>query len=135
MATSETESRQTARPLSPFMIGSAYRVQMTSASSFGIRVTGIALGLTVILFAAWLFAAATSDIWFARLNWLATSWLGWLFWILSAWALWFHFLGGLRHFIFDDARMMELKTAERLGRIMFIGASILTLLTIIVAVI
>jgi len=129
------EPGQRNRPLSPFMIGSAYRLQMTSASSFGIRAAGLAQIAGIALFVAWLLSATISQECFERVNWLATSWLGWLVWILSAWAVWFHFLGGLRHFIFDQAKMMEIRTAERLGWAMYIGATVLTVLTIIVAVV
>lgn len=129
------EPGQDNRPLSPFMIGSAYRLQMTSASSFAIRATGLALIGSIALFVAWLLSAALSDVWFDRVNWLVTSWFGWLVWILSAWAVWFHLLGGLRHFIFDQAKMMEIERAERLGWTMFIGATVLTVLTIIIAVV
>jgi len=116
------------------MIGTAYRLQMTSASSFGIRATGLALIGGIALFVAWILSAAVSREWFDCVNWLATSWFGWLVWILSAWAAWFHLLGGLRHFVFDQAKMMEIGTAERLGWAMFIGATVLTAVTILVAV-
>lgn len=127
------ETKRAERPLSPFMIGSAYRVQMTSASSFGIRVTGLSLVVAFVGLAAWIFTAAFSETWFHRVDWLLTSWAGWIVWALSAWAAWYHLLGGLRHFIYDDTRMMDIETAERLGWTMYIGATVLAVITIIVA--
>lgn len=123
------------RPLSPFMIGPYYRPQMTSISSIMIRITGLALLGSVVLLVAWIFAAAVSETWFARIDWLVTSWLGAAIWALSAWALWYHALGGIRHFIFDAGKMMDIPTAEKLGWAMFIGATVLTLLTIIIALV
>ena len=126
-----TAPKRVERPLSPFMIGPYYRPQMTSISSIMIRITGLALIVGIALMTAWIFAAAVSQPWFDRVNWLVTSWLGWLIWIGSAWAIWFHLLGGVRHFIFDAGKAMDVATAEKLGWGMFIGATVLTVITII----
>ena len=129
------EPKRVERPLSPFMIGPYYRPQMTSISSIMIRITGLALIVGVVLIAAWILSAAVSERAFDRVNWLVTSWLGWLVWIGSAWAVWFHLLGGVRHFIFDAGKAMDVPTAEKLGWAMFIGATVLTVVTIIVALV
>lgn len=121
------------RPLSPFMIGPYYRPQMTSMSSILIRITGLALVVGVVLTVAWIFAAAVSEEWFACVDWLVTSWLGKLIYIGSAWAVWFHLLGGVRHFIFDAGKAMDIPTAEKLGWAMVVGSVVLTVITIIVA--
>jgi succinate dehydrogenase / fumarate reductase cytochrome b subunit len=123
------------RPLSPFMIGPYYRAQMTSISSIMIRITGLGLILGIVLAVAWIFAAATSPTAFGWVDWLVTSWLGVLIWVGSAWAIWYHLLGGLRHFIFDAGKCMEIAIAEKLGLAMFVGATVLSVITIIVAVI
>ena len=123
------------RPLSPFMIGPYYRAQMTSMSSIMIRATGLGLILGVALITLWIFAAAVSKDLFDCVNWFVTSWVGYAIWIASAWAVWFHLLGGLRHFLFDAGKGMEIATAEKLGWVMFIGATVLTVITIIVAVV
>lgn len=122
------------RPLSPFMIGPYYRPQITSISSIMIRITGLGLIVGIVLAVAWLFAAATSQRAFDCVNWLVTSWLGILIWVGSAWAIWYHLLGGVRHFIFDAGKAMDIPTAEKLGFGMFAGATLLTVITIIVAV-
>lgn len=129
------EPKRVERPLSPFMIGPYYRPQMTSISSIMVRITGLALIVAVVLFTAWLLAAASSPAAFARVDWLVTSWLGWLVWIASAWAIWYHLLGGVRHFVFDAGHGMEIETAEKLGWAMFAGATVLTVLTIIAAIV
>lgn len=121
------------RPLSPFMIGPYYRPQITSISSIMIRITGLGLILGVALLTVWIFAASVSKEWFDCVNWLVTSWLGTLIWVASAWAIWFHMLGGLRHFLYDAGKGLEIGTAEKLGWAMFIGATVLTVITVIVA--
>ena len=123
------------RPLSPFMIGPYYRPQMTSISSIMIRITGLGLIVGIALAVAWIFAAATSESLFNCVNWLVTSWVGILIWVGSAWAVWYHLLGGVRHFMFDAGKAMDVPTAEKLGWGMFIGATVLTVITIIVAVV
>ena len=127
------EPKRVERPLSPFMIGPYYRPQMTSISSIMIRITGLALVAAAVLLVAWLVAAAVSKEAFDCVNWFATSWVGGLIWIGSAWAIWYHLLGGVRHFIFDAGKCLDIPTAEKLGWAMFIGATVLTVITVFVA--
>ena len=121
------------RPLSPFMIGPYYRPQMTSMSSILIRITGLALIAGIALTVAWLVAAAVSEDWFACVDWVVTSWIGKLVYVGSTWAVWYHLLGGVRHFIFDAGRAMDIPTAEKLGWAMVVGSVALTVITILVA--
>lgn len=115
------------------MIGPYYRAQMTSISSILIRITGIGLILGVMLTVWWIFAAAVSPGYFAVANWVVTSWLGKLIYVGSAWAMWYHLLGGVRHFIFDAGKAMDVPTAEKLGWGMVAGSVVLTVITVIVA--
>ncbi len=127
-----SEAKRVERPLSPFMLGSAYRIQMTSFSSIVTRITGNALGISAILFVWWLLAAATSPEAFARADGILTGIIGDVVMTLTAWGLWYHYLAGLRHLYWDTGRGMELRTAERLGWAVVIGSVLLTVLTIIV---
>ena len=120
------------RPLSPFMIGPYYRPQITSISSIMVRITGIAsLGATFLV-VAWLIAAATSQAAFEQVNWLLTSTLGDIVMIGAAWAMWYHVLGRLRHVIWDMGFAMDIKTSEKLGIGLFVGATVLTIITAVV---
>lgn len=119
------------RPLSPFMFGQYYRLQMTSASSIMVRITGNALIAAAFLIVWWLLAAATSADYFEFVDWLITSWIGDLIMLGSAWALWYHLLGGVRHLIWDFGYLLDVERSEKMGWGMFIGATILTLITII----
>lgn len=118
------------RPLSPHL--TIYRPQMTSISSIMVRVTGIASFFLAVLLVAWLLAAATSEAAFASVDGLLTSWLGTLVMLGAAWALYYHMLGRLRHVIWDFGYCLEVEISEKMGMGMFIGATVLTILTAIV---
>lgn len=120
------------RPLSPFMIGPYYRPQMTSISSIMVRITGIATLGTIFLIVAWLVAAVTSPAAFDCVNWLLTSVIGDIIMTLAAWAIWYHALGRLRHVIWDLGYFIEVKANEIMGWGMFLGATILTVITVLV---
>ncbi len=120
------------RPLSPFMIGPYYRPQLTSISSIMVRISGLAVLGVSLLVVWWLVAAATSAEYFAMADAVLTSWFGDLVLFGATWALWYHTLGRLRHVIWDFGYGMDIKTAEKLGIGMFVGATILTIVTALV---
>ncbi|WP_421905118.1 succinate dehydrogenase, cytochrome b556 subunit [Mameliella sp.] len=118
------------RPLSPHL--QVYRPQLTSISSILTRITGNALLVGALLVVWWFLAAATSEAYFAAADAVLTSWFGDLVMLGSVWALWYHLLAGVRHIIWDEAKMLELDKAEMLGWAVIIGSVVLTLFTIIV---
>lgn len=118
------------RPLSPHL--SIYRPQLNSVTSILTRITGNALIVASLLIVWWFLAAASSPEYFAIVDGLMTSWFGDLVMILSLWGLWYHSLAGLRHLIWDNARMLDIASADRLGWIVIGGSVVLTLLTIVV---
>ena len=119
--TEMAEPKRVERPLSPFMIGPYYRPQLTSMTSIITRITGNGLIVGTMLAVWWLLAAATSAEYFAFADAVVTSWFCDLVFTLSAWALWYHYLAGVRHWIF-----------EKLGWAVIIGSVVLTLLTIVI---
>lgn len=118
------------RPLSPHL--SVYRPQITSVSSIFTRITGNALIAATLLIAWWFVAAAAGEGAFAVANAVASSWFGKLVFLLSIWALWYHTLAGVRHLIWDTGVGLEIRTAEMLGWACFVGATVLTILTVLV---
>ncbi len=118
------------RPLSPHL--SIYRPQLTSITSILTRITGNALIISVLLIVWWLLAASTSATYFDVANAVVTSWVGDVVLSLSIFALWYHLLAGVRHMIWDQALMLELKSAEVLGWIVVIVSIVLSALTILV---
>ena len=118
------------RPLSPHL--TIYRPQLTSITSILTRITGNALLLAALLVVWWLLAAATGAEYFATVDGLVTSFVGDLIMFLSVWAIWYHLLAGVRHLIWDSAKMMDIATAEKLGWAVIIGSVVLTILTVVI---
>ena len=118
------------RPLSPHL--SIYRPQLTSITSILTRITGNALILAALLIVWWFLAAATSPEYFAIADGVITSWFGDLVMFLSLWALWYHTLAGIRHLIWDNAKMLDLDSAYKLGYAVIGGSVLLTILTVLV---
>lgn len=126
------EEKRVVRPLSPFMLGSHYRFQLTSVTSILTRLTGNALIVSTILVVWWLFAMTRGGTQFALIDGIIRSWPGKIILTLSLWAVWYHYLAGIRHLIFDAGRGLEIHAAERLGWAVIIGSVVLTVLTIFV---
>ncbi|MEM6727540.1 MAG: succinate dehydrogenase, cytochrome b556 subunit [Pseudomonadota bacterium] len=117
------------RPLSPFMIGPYYKAQITSISSIMVRITGIAvLGLSLVI-VAWLVAASMSEAAFNALNWVVQSIIGDVVLLGGVWALTYHFLGRLRHVIWDFGYCWDVPTSEKMGYGMFAMATLVTIAT------
>ena len=121
------------RPLSPFMIGPYYRPQLNSITSIMTRITGNALLLGALMVVWWFLAAATSPDYFSYADAVLTSWFGDLVMLGSVWALWYHTLAGIRHLIWDNAMMLDVKRADMLSWLIIIGSVVLTVLTVICA--
>lgn len=118
------------RPLSPHL--TIYRPQLTSITSILTRITGNALIVASLLIVWWFLAAATSPEYFAIADAVLTSWFGDLVMFLSLWALWYHTLAGIRHLIWDNAAMLDIESAYKLGYAVIGGSVLLTLLTVAV---
>lgn len=118
------------RPLSPFMIPTAYRLQWTSGTSILTRITGNALIVSTALVVWWLLAAATGPQAFALADGVIRSWFGDLVLLGSLWALWYHTLAGIRHLVWSTGRMLEIHTAIRFGQAITAGSFVLTALTV-----
>src|SRR6056297_834345 len=118
------------RPLSPHL--QVYRPQLTSITSILTRITGNALLLGSLMIVWWFLAAATSPEYFAYADAVLTSWFGDLIMLGSVWAIWYHTLAGVRHLIWDEAKMLELDRAEALGWVVVIGSVLLTIFTLFV---
>ena len=74
----------------------------------------------------------TNAEYFAIANGFITSWFGDLIMFLSLWGLWYHTLAGVRHLIWDNAMMLEVETAEKLGWGVIIGSVVLTVITALI---
>jgi succinate dehydrogenase / fumarate reductase cytochrome b subunit len=117
------------RPLSPHL--SIYRPQLTSMTSILTRITGNAMLISSLLIVWWFLAAASGSDTFATANGFLTSWFGDLVLLFSVLGLWYHTLAGVRHLIWDNAVMMDVPTAEKLGWACIGGSVVLTLITVL----
>jgi len=118
------------RPLSPHL--TIYRPQLNSITSILTRITGNALLIGALLVVWWFLAASSGPEYFAVADAVLTSWFGDLVLFGSTWALWYHTLAGVRHLIWDNAAMLDLKSAETLSWVVIIGSVLLTVLTVVV---
>jgi succinate dehydrogenase / fumarate reductase cytochrome b subunit len=76
-------------------------------------------------------AAATSPTLFACIDGVLRSWFGALVLTGAVWALWYHTLGRLRHVIWDLGYCLDVGRSEKLGLGMFVGATLLTIVTVV----
>ncbi|OYV35157.1 MAG: succinate dehydrogenase, cytochrome b556 subunit [Acidocella sp. 20-61-6] len=121
-----TEGKIVRRPISPFMIGSAYKPQLSSMTSIMHRITGCALGLGTLLLTVWLVSAAWGDAAFSVVQAFLASWIGILILIGFTAALFYHFCNGLRHLGWDAGRGFELTAMHRTGRLVIAATVALT---------
>lgn len=104
---------QDQRPLSPHLL--IYRPQISSMLSILHRITGVALSFGLILFAAWVWAAAYSPDCYADIQAFAASIIGKLF--LFGWtvAFYYHLGNGIRHLNWDMGRGFSIPEMTRSG--------------------
>ncbi len=114
------------RPLSPFMLGIAYKAQLSSMTSIAHRITGCALGAGTVLFTAWLVCAATGDGAFSIIQAIFASWIGLLILIGFTASMFYHTCNGLRHLAWDTGKGFELPAMHRSGWTVVAATIILT---------
>jgi len=103
------------RPLSPFMLGTLYRLQITSVMSLMHRVTGIVASVGAFGLAWWLLAVARGGEAYASASDLLASPLGMFALAAFSLALVYHLLNGIRHLLWDIGWGFELPEVYRSG--------------------
>lgn len=126
---SDTELK-TSRPLSPHW--QIYKPMLSMMVSFSHRLTGGALYFGAALLAWWLISAATGPAYFDMVDGFFGSFFGRVILLGYTWALIHHMIGGLRHFLWDTGRGLELDTIEFLAKASVAASVSLTLLVWIV---
>ncbi|GGB54888.1 succinate dehydrogenase, cytochrome b556 subunit [Tistrella bauzanensis] len=118
------------RPLSPHL--QVYRLPMTALMSISHRATGVVLSVGTLLLAWWLIAAATSAGAFETAQGFFGSWFGML--VMFGWTLclFYHLANGIRHLVWDTGHGFDIKTAEKMGRIVLVATVALTLIAWII---
>lgn len=104
---------QDQRPLSPHV--GIYRWQISNTLSILHRLTGVALSIGLLVFAAWLYSAAYSPECYAMIQDYAATLLGKL--ALFGWtvAFYYHLGNGMRHLNWDMGRGFKLDEMARSG--------------------
>lgn len=121
-----TEGKIIRRPISPFMLGTAYRFQLSSLTSITHRITGCALGAGTLLLTLWLVAAATSDSVFSVVQAFLASWIGLAILIAFTAAAFYHTCNGLRHLGWDAGFGYDLPEMHRNGWLVAAATVVLT---------
>lgn len=124
--TAETKTVKKERPLSPHL--QVYRPQMTSVLSILHRATGVFMAIASVLLLWWLVAAATGAEYYEIFAGYMHSKLALLVLLGVSFSFFYHFCNGIRHLIWDTARMMEIDEAKKAGYVVFYSAVGLTAL-------
>ena len=114
------------RPLSPFMLGTLYRLQITSVMSLMHRVTGIVASIGAFGLAWWLLAVAQGGEAYASAAACLSSPLGMIALAGFSFALVYHLLNGIRHLMWDAGWGFELPEVYRSGYTVIVLAVVLT---------
>jgi succinate dehydrogenase / fumarate reductase cytochrome b subunit len=121
-----TEGKLVRRPISPFMLGSAYKPQLSSMTSILHRITGVALGAGAVLLTLWLVCAASGDGPFSIVQAIFASWIGLIILFGFTVALFYHFCNGIRHLAWDAGKGFDLPDMHRSGALVFAATAVLT---------
>ncbi|WP_058835149.1 succinate dehydrogenase, cytochrome b556 subunit [Luteimonas abyssi] len=103
------------RPLSPFMLGQAYRFQITSLLSILFRIAGIGLSVGAFVLVWWLLAVAEGGDAYARAAACLASPVGRIALFLFSLGLVYHLLNGIRHLLWDAGWGFEIPEVYRSG--------------------
>ncbi len=113
------------RPMSPHL--SVYRLTMTMAMSIAHRISGGALYIGVLLLAWFLIAASTDAATFGVFSAFIELIIGRLVLFAFSWALFHHFIGGLRHIVWDAGYGLDAPLRDQLAWATLIGGFALTI--------
>lgn len=108
------------------MLGTLYRFQLTSVTSFLHRATGVGLTVGLIMFAWWLVAAAIGpEAYDTFMDFAGTPLAKVLFfgWTL---AFYYHLANGIRHLIWDAGLLFKIENAYRAGYLVLLVTAVLT---------
>lgn len=113
------------RPLSPFL---HYRWQYTNTLSILHRITGLLLSASFLMFVYWLAAAASGGEVYAGALRCFGSPITRVVLFGALFSFCYHLLNGIRHLFFDAGLGFDRSTARLSGRVVAIGAVLITLL-------
>lgn len=127
----DTPAARRQRPLSPHL--QVYRLPLPALTSIAHRITGVGLTVGTLLLVWWLVAAAAGpDAYACATNFIGSP-IGLL--LMFGWtaALWYHLFNGIRHLIWDSAKMLTLEQSYSSAKLVIGAAVAATLVTWAVA--
>ena len=101
------------RPLSPHL--QVYRWQLTMVLSITHRLTGVTLSAGLVVFVAWLVAAATGPGAFASVHAILASLPGQAVLAAITFAFFYHLCNGIRHLVWDAGYWLEIPAVYASG--------------------
>ena len=113
------------RPLSPHLL--IYKPMLTMMMSIAHRITGAALYVGTILLAWFLIALSMDANAFGLVSWVLHSILGQLVLFGFTFALFLHFMGGIRHALWDAGIGFEYPQREWLAQATWMAALVVTI--------
>ncbi len=117
------------RPVSPHL--QVYKLPFDAILSISHRITGVVLCVGALLLTYWLMAATYGPEVFATAQAVLGSWVGQLVLLGVVFSLWYHLANGIRHFVWDTGRGLDLTQLRASGLAVVAIALILTVLTFI----
>ena len=92
---------------------------------------GLAVAAALVVW--WFLALAIGEDYFELANAILTSTLGYIILIIALWGLSYHLCNGIRHLMWDIGKGFSLGAAYASAIAVFVGATVLTVLVIILA--
>ncbi|MCC5795536.1 MAG: succinate dehydrogenase, cytochrome b556 subunit [Chromatiales bacterium] len=114
------------RPLSPHL--GIYRWQVSNTLSILHRITGVGLGVGLLLLVTWLAALAGGPQRFAGVMGFLAGPVGLLLLAGFSFCFFYHLANGIRHLMWDAGRGFEPAVARRSGWFTVSAAAVLTVL-------
>jgi len=119
------------RPLSPHL--QVYKPQLTSILSIIHRMSGVFLSLGTPLLVYWLWSVAAGGETYAQAQECFGAWYVQIFLFFWTAAFFYHLCNGIRHLFWDMGKGLEIETLYKSGYAVLICASVLTVITWLVA--
>ena len=112
------------RPLSPHL--TIYRWPITMTLSILHRASGVALSVGLVVWTAWLFAAAVGPESYAVFTAVMTTAVGKV--LLAGWSLafFYHLANGIRHLVWDMGRGFKMRQANASAWLVLLASAVST---------
>lgn len=119
------------RPLSPHL--QIYRLPLLAILSITHRITGVLAIFSLFLILFWILSIHNGRTFFESWAWVFAYCPLPVFVYIGQILMTYHMLNGMRHFIWDNGRALDIKSAERTGKAVIVLSVLLSALPWLVA--